>query len=518
MKKIIVVLLLLIAGVSYGQDTIKINFLNGSAFDPEEEIEFGEAYIIKIDNINRHLFKVGVKSESEEYNIKPPEIFKDIVLPSFLNLGLPEVSNNGEIKFNEPSDIPFGVLSVGSNRFVTKDTSKVLKQDIRSLYKLKIDAALTNINSLGNKIASLAILENDIKNIYNSCGDSYVTSKGKLRKEMNEFLGNKSNLVHGKAQTESLENFINDVLDELFNAKDSLDFLIPSQLFVIKKAILDNQTITSNWKEDKLTSDSANFQLRRESYRKAKYDNVLLKSYSDSLQGVVTKVGAAVAEIKKIRSDNKIQQLIDSYNLINEANYTYISDPIEVEADEIKFSVDIKSEKLLPCNIQNEIKMSETYKVKGGWKIDFSSGFFVNAGSKDFYGRELFYESADSSNIIRSKDGGFRMMLSLGALMHIYERRGKKASWAFSSGLSTTTDFSGLNFHLGGSYISGFKNRIILSAGLTLREAKILDNEFDYDEEYLKTALPEEPPTIKVFPRVGGFIALTYNFSKFKKE
>ena len=89
---------------------------------------------------------------------------------------------------------------------------------------------------------------------------------------------------------------------------------------------------------------------------------------------------------------------------------------------------------------------------------------------------------------------------------------------AFSPGLSTSAGFDQLNFHLGVSLIFGNKNRLLVTGGLTLRETKILDRNFDLDTAYETSALPESPPTISVFPKAGYFISLTYNFSKFKSE
>ena len=223
--------------------------------------------------------------------------------------------------------------------------------------------------------------------------------------------------------------------------------------------------------------------------------------------------------MKKIKDENKIQNLIDNYNKINASNFTFITDPVKVEADEVTFDIKISSEGLLPCNIPNKKSILEKYKTKGGWKFDFSTGVFFNFGDEDFLGREIQYKPVDTANVtIESKDGSNRALLSIGALMHIYKRKCGKVQIAFSPGLSTTTGFDELNFHLGLSAIFGRKNRIVFTGGLTFREAKILDTNYEYDTIYKKDELPESPPTIKVFPRTGGFVSLTYNFSKFKSQ
>jgi hypothetical protein len=238
-------------------------------------------------------------------------------------------------------------------------------------------------------------------------------------------------------------------------------------------------------------------------------------TYKDSLKTVVTKAKESVAEMKKFKDENKIQDLINNYNMINYSNFTFTSEPVQIKADEVKFDIKINSNKQLPCNIPSKTNISETYKTIGGWKLDFSSGIFFNGGNEDFIGRELQYIPLDNSTVtIQTKDGGKRLLLSLGALMHIYYRREGSVNWAVSPGLSTTTAFDGIIFHLGGSAIFGWQNRIVLTAGISLREAKVLDRNYHFDQHYATTDLPENPPTIKVFPKSGYFVSLTYNWSK----
>lgn len=140
-------------------------------------------------------------------------------------------------------------------------------------------------------------------------------------------------------------------------------------------------------------------------------------------------------------------------------------------------------------------------------------------GNDDFIGRDVYYKPIDSATtMIKSKDGGKRLLLGIGALMHIYWRSESKVNWAISPGLSTSSAFDGLNFHLGGSVLFGGKDRLAITAGIVCREAKILDKEYELDKTYEKAKLPEAVPTIKVFPKFGGFFALTYNWSKLKKQ
>lgn len=254
-------------------------------------------------------------------------------------------------------------------------------------------------------------------------------------------------------------------------------------------------------------------------YKNAKDENEFLNNYRDSLKAVYTTATESVTQLKKFRDENKIHDLVNNYNMINYSNFTFTSEPIKIKSDEVKFDIKIKTDKQIPCNTPNKLSIIETYKTVGGWKLDFSTGIFFNGGNEDFLGRELQYKSVNDSVVeIESKDGGKRLLLSVGALMHIYYRRTGSINWAISPGLSTTTAFDGINFHLGGSAILGGENRIVITGGMVLIESKILDKNYNYNKQYFKKNIPDSPPSIKVFPQVGGFVSLSYNFSKYKTQ
>ena len=85
-----------------------------------------------------------------------------------------------------------------------------------------------------------------------------------------------------------------------------------------------------------------------------------------------------------------------------------------------------------------------------------------------------------------------------------------------SLGVSTTADFADLNFHAGPSLIIGDKDRFILTAGLTLKSSKVLDQGLDVDQVYNNLKLPDDVPTVSVFPKAGWFIGVSYNINLLK--
>jgi hypothetical protein len=74
--------------------------------------------------------------------------------------------------------------------------------------------------------------------------------------------------------------------------------------------------------------------------------------------------------------------------------------------------------------------------------------------------------------------------------MHIYRRSGTNLNFAFSPGLSITTAFDGLNFHAGASAIIGSRQRLVLTLGMTFREAEVLDKHYQLNTIYPEDALP----------------------------
>ncbi|MPR35239.1 hypothetical protein [Salmonirosea aquatica] len=230
-----------------------------------------------------------------------------------------------------------------------------------------------------------------------------------------------------------------------------------------------------------------------------------------------------VDEMDKLAKENKIQALLDNYNRINRANFTYVSDPFKASKDEVNLRLTFQADTLLTCNYPNRLTARTSIPVVGGWKVDFSTGVLFSGQLKNnhFFGQELYYagSSEDSSqSFIYEKEAGTRLLLSIGAFAHLYKRTARKTSWALSPGVSTTTAFDGFLFHLGGSVLMGRETRLVLTLGATFKGSTLLDGRYRTDRSYPTETLPREVPTVQVFPRTGWFVALTYNLSSFRKS
>lgn len=474
---------------------IEVNLLDLSNMPKYKIVLHGQSYIMKIENINRSLFKVESTVSQQDHNTAIPEIFKSIKLPGYLNLALP----------TDPQEVV--PKNVGHAPGITPGD-----------YKDLIKNNLATIKNSNRRIGATVVLNNEMKNLFSSCDKSFESIKKELDSTVNSFLGISSS--DSKVLSAALKSFLETNIQNAVSSNEALDTLVPIHLYSINVKMKENaDNIISKLEKENLNEKDTKNARKLFALKAAKDENELLKNYKDSLKVVVAKASGLVTELKQFRDENKIQDLVNNFNMINYSNFTYTSEPIKVMSDEVKFDIKITSDKLIPCNIPTKISISETYKTKGGLKVDFSTGIFFNGGNQDFLGRELLYKPVNDSNVkIESKDGGKRLLISVGALMHIYKRSGNNVNWAISPGLSTSTVFDGINFHLGGSAIFGGENRIVITGGMVLRESKILDKNYNYSTQYLKNDMPDSPPTIKVFPKVGWFFSLTYNFSKFKTQ
>ncbi len=502
MKKTnLTILFILLSIICYSQEdvgqnteyeTIELNFLRPIELKKSlGTLEYGKKYRLKIINLNRNLYKITSTITPKDNNSAVPEIFKNIKLPAYLNLALPDKEDNS-------------IEEIAENMAEEFDKSA-------------FDKKVEEIKKSYNEFQKVAILNNDIQNLFESCDKTYDTINKELIGLSKGFTADVSDDI--AKQKNAIKVKVNSLIDDVQTKSNELETLLIEAKKSLNKEISDIKIRLYEWEAKPLPKTDPDYKQAFIAYKTQGDEIANKKSTSESLQKLLAKVQGFAKELKTFRDENKIQDLLNNYGLINKSNFTFWSKPFKVKTDEIKFDIKIASDKLLKCDRPNEVVILETVKTKGGLKVDFSSGVFFNGGNDDFLGREIQYRQvSDENSIIEARDGGDRLLLSIGALMHIYQRNAKKFNWAISPGLSTNSGFDGLNFHLGLSAIFGYKNRLVLTGGLTLREAVILDNNYEYDTEYSTTELPESPPTIKVFPKAGWFFSLTYNFSKFKAE
>lgn len=477
------------------RDTIELDFSDPKSKLPDtSQMTHNKKYVIKLINVNLNLFKVDGTVSQQDYNTDMPEIFKGIgaKLPGYLSIALPDVPDTG------------------------MQRKLAMKQNDEETKKEEIERHLKTIANSLLQIKKTVKLNNDLKNLYNSCDLKFTEIVSAKQDTINRYLG--TSLTDEKQIVHKLRQVLSSTIENSVSAKNKIDIVLPLYLADIER-LLEPLREYIKQMEDKAAQNIKLTDKEKLIVTNNKKEIKATEAIKDKIVEQVTEAKTFVEELKKFDDENKIEELVINYKMLNESNFTYYSEPIKVKNDEVKIELKITSDKLLPCNIPTKKTYSNTYNTKGGVKVDFSSGVFVNGGNDDFLGRELQYKKIDDTTVqIQAKDGGKRLLISVGGLMHIYWRSGNKVNYAISPGLSTTTALDGINFHLGASAIFGGENRLVLSAGLVLREAKILDRNFNYNTNYAKSDMPETVPTIKVFPKAGWFFGVTYNWSKLKSK
>jgi hypothetical protein len=465
---------------------------SNSKLPSSKNLKFKGKYVIQIDNINLSLYKVEGTVSQKDFNTEMPEIFKGIKLPGFLTTKLPAIKDDQQ-----------------QAKLASMDNDNTLK-------KKTIELNLQVIADALEKIKATVKLSNTYKNLYSSCDKKFAAILSEKHSVTNIYLN--TNHTTETEITDALRQYLNTTIANAINAQKEIDKDLPvfytemeTKLGIasLKKTIEELESKTAN---NITLSEVEKIRLNSAKKKIASFEE-LKKDLDEQL----AKAKGFIDELKKFDDDNKVEDLVNNYKMINKSNFTYYSDEFTVKQDEVQVEIKVSTENRLSCDVPSKKTYSASYLTKGGLKLDFSSGVSINGGNDDFMGRDLQYKSINDSTVqIEAKDGGKRLLLSVGALMHIYWRTGNKLNFALSPGLSTTTAFDGIDFHLGGSVLFGGENRIVLTAGLVMREAKILDRNYNYNSQYQKKAMPEAVPTIKVFPKTGWFFSVTYNWSKQK--
>ncbi len=163
---------------------------------------------------------------------------------------------------------------------------------------------------------------------------------------------------------------------------------------------------------------------------------------------------------------------------------------------------------------------------RGGFKVDFSVGFFLtglrdqnivmqNVKSSDttFYTQNfqktdsiLDIKDVSKNRIVVENNGDFRV--GLGALSHFYWRTGRRHNWSITTGILIDND-SNVNYALGGSLILGLEQRLLLSAGGVAGKVKRLPNIYTVGQ-ILESNISSISP-IQVWDW-SWFFGITYNF------
>src|SRR5687767_9324197 len=90
-KQAITAALLLISAVAYCQTDHPVNFLDIQNSKLKETFKRKEKVRVKVDNVNRFLYKVSTEKTETDFHMTVPAILSGIKLPAFLTTQMPTV-------------------------------------------------------------------------------------------------------------------------------------------------------------------------------------------------------------------------------------------------------------------------------------------------------------------------------------------------------------------------------------------------------------------------------------------
>lgn len=504
----IVIFILLLSLKAFGQNVDKSIPIDFMALENEykEELEYGKTFQINVSNINRYLYKVdGVKVETN-FNIAVPSALTGVKLPAYFFT-------------EEPSP---GKMRTPSR--AAKSATNVYKDIQKQLLKVKetVEISAADINKA-------LILLNELNRLTKDCSDKHDDILKQALQKSSFFLTGSTNYTDSASQIASklkdkLEGITKSPDQELSKLKALVDEYEvlgnqeideQRQFNIDQKRIVENQKDTKSMSRSELKkSDDAirSFEKKITAYMTDKKD---FSELMEKIWANEEKAKTAVQEIKKFELDDNSFKIVHLFQLVSDPSlFTYKSEIFTAKTDEIKYTITIEPTEFNTCDLNGKRIISVIVNVKGGWKIDFSTGAFVNLGNDEFMGNSYYYvyEDSDHRKIVTA-DRGSRALMSVGALMHFYWRSTSYVNAGLSMGVSTTAAVSDLLFHAGPSAFIGKKNRLVISAGATLKSSTVLDQKLQTGIIYTKIESPDAIPTVSVFPKLGYFFSITYNFT-----
>jgi hypothetical protein len=207
--------------------------------------------------------------------------------------------------------------------------------------------------------------------------------------------------------------------------------------------------------------------------------------------------------------ENKVNAGIRLYQKINDACFTIYGDAGQATGDIFTTKIALKNAKGDTLHTYKPI----TIRTRGGFKVNFSSGYLLSFKGNDSY--SSFRADGSSATSIKA-DNKDKMTHALGALCHVYFRGIHDLQPGISAGLSVEDD-ADLGFYLGLSALFTESNRLVFTAGVSMTKIDKLNTANLSDANNgIRTFLSEDNTNInydKVY-RPAFFVGVTFNLSK----
>lgn len=201
----------------------------------------------------------------------------------------------------------------------------------------------------------------------------------------------------------------------------------------------------------------------------------------------------------------KSQAGIDLYYLINNESFTIWTPAEQLKDDEVTLTPKLSSP---DGKTVYEFK-PVTIKTHGGFKVNFSTGFFLNFIGDDNY--DILKDSS-GKNIGVVSTAKNKITQALGGMIHAYPRWIKGPQPALSAGISLAQN-GNMGFYGGASVMFLEKNRLVVSTGYAFNKIKQL-NTSNVNQNNLFITQSDTQIRYNDVYRGSWFIGITYNLTK----
>ncbi|WP_436486926.1 hypothetical protein [Chitinophaga sp. ARDCPP14] len=514
MKKFLSLLFLLPIADLYAQspDTILIDYQHLPKSRIKHRVKHGNLVVLEIININKSRYNIQVNNTSTNFFVQQPAILSKLD-GSTVDLGTaddPKPAGGAAFSFND------GVLKL-------KTSYQAELTPFKASYK-KLNDKLDNYwESLEKFKKAVAVLQhslyykNELIAIKEACDGAYPQAETNLLAATTAFVNNNKIGTETAAASKEL------LLAQVINILDHYTQVATTEKATLEQLEKDINEAAKPFKEDadKLMAKLVTVKKTAKAEEFANDNLILDKAIRVTNERVETKQSneAAVKKGIEIIDNYKLLDqknlIVNSYKVINPINYI-IRQAAIADKDELKFDIKIEPKDNTTC-ADPGLQAPIIVRTYGGFKLDFSTGFFMNFGSDNFFDQSYRLDSisGDPDNVkIGRNDNRNKVVPSLGALMHAYYRTGWDFQPALAVGVSLSTgSTTKFNYHLGVSAALGREQRFIASFGWTLTQATLLSSKYQEGQIVPKATIGTTVET-ESFYKWGHFLAITYNLTR----
>lgn len=481
----------------------------------------GQNTVFKIANINKFLYEVKIEAKQTEYNSEPPAVFSKVF----------------SIEKKETTDVGKEAEKVIQEQTEKEDAEsvKIKSAEEKFLYlnELMLEAynkELTEIKTIPDSLQS-DIKLNELRKQVQNLNEEIKKQKETILK-LNDAINDEYLLMIQELYSHSLKIQTSyELLEEvkvmknrfiLISMTDGINFNESTRL----TADLVTKFPFIKKPEKLLSSFNKSYRQFRSSYELYLVNGKVKQKFNNDVSKIKSSVSSLLSEVENLKVT------VDKYNyselfqnisvlyteLNNKNNFFVVSDPVQAEKDVINFDVKITPRKNIKSSSVLETRsFSTSVPIKGGIKIDFSTGLFITTGLYDRSYRTILSASDSTKAEISENNNNSFGQLSLGALMHISPRWISSFKPAFTWGLGlNSSDLTNANLFVGASGMFGSNDRFIVSTGVSMANVDYLNGKYSLNTEMNIEDIGDDL-TEKV-TRAGWFISFTYNLTNKKKE